>query len=97
MPTVLLVVLIVVLLAVLPTWPYSTWLGLLSQRWSGSRRCDRHNPAGDGTNIALSWLAEVRAVTARCLSGCQLVRADILDVSERQARREIFRATHHEC
>ena len=95
MPTVLLVVLIVVLLAVLPTWPYVLAGYYPAVVWVSS--CDRHNPAGDGTNIALSWLAEVRAMTARCLSGCQLVRADILDVSERQARRKIFRATHHEC
>ena len=52
--TILIVILILLLIGALPTWPYSSGLGLLSLRWLGSVSCLDYRPyiGLSGTDIA---------------------------------------------
>ena len=50
--TILVIILILLLVGALPTWPYSTGWGLLSRRGTRYRPDNRYRFAFNGTNIA---------------------------------------------
>ena len=50
--TILLIVLILMLLGVLPTWGYSSKMGLWAHRWCWTARVDTGDFASDGQDIA---------------------------------------------
>jgi Protein of unknown function (DUF3309) len=51
MGLILLIVLILLLIGAVPSWPYSRNWGLLAQRRSRARRADRFDPAAPGKDL----------------------------------------------
>jgi hypothetical protein len=49
--TILLIVLILMLVGVLPTWPHARTWGYGPSEFSASRVGDRYRPAADGTSL----------------------------------------------
>ena len=49
--TILIVILILMLLGALPTWPHSRAMGVLSQRWTWIGPCNFSHPAADGSDL----------------------------------------------
>src|SRR6202162_5148060 len=87
MRTILIIVLLLLLLGALPTWPYSAGWG--------------YYPSG-GVGLGLLIVIVLLLVGGICrgwrrgVSGCALFRANILDVAEGERRRQFHRASHHE-